>query len=129
MPKYAATAICLILIEVDWFKAVNDAAGDAALREIAIILRAECRVGDLIVRTTGDEVIVLLTRAAHRPHPAGPAVADRIRTTVDTHDWTAVLGTTQPTPHDQHRRHRQLRHLRTPLTRIRLRIQPSGRAE
>ncbi|MCG8919350.1 GGDEF domain-containing protein [Actinokineospora sp. PR83] len=102
MLHHAATAArhpWLLLIDVDWFKAVNDAAGhaagDAALREIAAILRTECRVGDLIARWAGDEFVVLLTHPATEEEPIGHAVADRIRTAVDTHDWTAVLGTTQ----------------------------------
>ncbi|HTI27794.1 MAG TPA: GGDEF domain-containing protein, partial [Kutzneria sp.] len=47
----------LVLVDVDWFKDVNDdaghAAGDAALREIARLLRRECRAGDLVARWAG----------------------------------------------------------------------------
>ncbi|PPK70399.1 GGDEF domain-containing protein [Actinokineospora auranticolor] len=94
----------LVLIDVDWFKSVNDAAGhaagDAALREIAQLLRAECRGGDVIARWAGDEFVVLLTEAPMdhsegRTSPVGVAVAERIRVAVDMHDWTAVLGGTQ----------------------------------
>ncbi|WP_229786463.1 MULTISPECIES: GGDEF domain-containing protein [Actinokineospora] len=92
----------LVLIDVDWFKGVNDAAGhaagDAALREIAQVLRNECRVGDLIARWAGDEfVVVLVDNPADHAHdvPVGVSVAERVRTAVDQHDWTAVLGTTQ----------------------------------
>ncbi|WP_228770045.1 GGDEF domain-containing protein [Actinokineospora alba] len=94
----------LVLIDVDWFKGVNDAAGhaagDAALREIAQLLRAECRVGDVVARWAGDEFVVLLTEAAidhstSRTSSVGVAVAERIRLSVDLHDWTAVLGTTR----------------------------------
>ncbi|MBM7771694.1 diguanylate cyclase (GGDEF)-like protein [Actinokineospora baliensis] len=94
----------LVLIDVDWFKSVNDAAGhatgDAALREVAQLLRTECRVGDLIARWAGDEFVVLLTDAVTdhsegRTSPVGVAVAERIRFAVDRHDWTAVLGATQ----------------------------------
>ncbi len=94
----------LVLIDVDWFKGVNDAAGhaagDAALREIAQLLRAECRGGDVIARWAGDEFVVLLTDAVvdhseGRTSPVGVAVAERIRQAVDRHDWMAVLGSTQ----------------------------------
>ncbi|MDQ3404899.1 MAG: diguanylate cyclase [Actinomycetota bacterium] len=94
----------LVLIDVDWFKGVNDAAGhaagDAALREIAQLLRAECRVGDVIARWAGDEFVVLLIESAidhstGMTSPIGVSVAERIRTSVDHHDWTAVLGATQ----------------------------------
>jgi diguanylate cyclase (GGDEF)-like protein len=96
----------LVLIDVDWFKGVNDAAGhaagDAALREIALLLRAECRGDDVVARWAGDEFVVLLTEpatdhAAGLTAPVGVAVAERIRVAVDQHDWTPVLGTHRPT--------------------------------
>ncbi|WP_235926210.1 GGDEF domain-containing protein [Actinokineospora pegani] len=97
--KSAARTPWLILIDVDWFKAVNDAAGhaagDAALREIATVLRAECRVGDLIARWAGDEFVVLLTHPTQEDLVIGPTVAERIRAAVDSHDWTSVLGAVQ----------------------------------
>jgi two-component system, cell cycle response regulator len=86
----------LVLVDVDWFKDVNDdaghAAGDAALREIARLLRRECRAGDLVARWAGDEFVVLLGDAGPGAD-VGPAVAERIRAAVDEHDWRIVLGT------------------------------------
>jgi diguanylate cyclase (GGDEF)-like protein len=88
----------LVLVDVDWFKDVNDdaghAAGDAVLREIATLLRRETRTHDLVARWAGDEFVVLL---ADRPvsaasAPAGPVVAERIRGAVAGHDWTPTLG-------------------------------------
>lgn len=87
----------LVLVDVDWFKGVNDdaghAAGDAALREIAQLLRRECRTDDLVARWAGDEFVVLLGDAGNTDLDVGPAVAERIRAAVDGHDWTMVLGT------------------------------------
>jgi diguanylate cyclase (GGDEF)-like protein len=86
----------LVLVDVDWFKGVNDdaghAAGDAALREIAQLLRHECRSDDLVARWAGDEFVVLLGDASGE-RDAGPVVAERIRAAVANHDWTIVLGT------------------------------------
>ena len=86
----------LVLVDVDWFKDVNDdaghAAGDAALREIARLLRRECRSNDLVARWAGDEFVVLLGDAGAGAE-VGPVVAERIRAAVDQHDWTIVLGT------------------------------------
>lgn len=91
----------LALIDVDWFKSVNDvaghAAGDAALREIARLLRRETRADDLVARWAGDEFVVLLANGddhdLHDPTShAGLSVAERIRTAVDNHDWSVTLG-------------------------------------
>jgi diguanylate cyclase (GGDEF)-like protein len=85
----------LVLVDVDWFKSVNDdaghAAGDAALREIAQLIRHECRNDDLVARWAGDEFVVLLGDASG-DRDAGPVVAERIRAAVAGHDWTMVLG-------------------------------------
>jgi two-component system cell cycle response regulator len=82
----------LVLIDVDWFKEINDdaghAVGDSALREIAELLRAECRANDLVARWAGDEFIVLLVGEAQ----LGLVVAERIRAAVDGHDWRSRLG-------------------------------------
>ncbi|WP_158842528.1 GGDEF domain-containing protein [Saccharothrix deserti] len=88
----------LVLVDVDRFKGVNDdaghAAGDATLREIAQLLRRECRAADLVARWAGDEFVVLLGDTGGSPLDVGPVVAERIRAAVDGHDWT-MLGTTQ----------------------------------
>lgn len=85
----------LVLVDVDWFKSVNDdaghATGDAALREIAALLRRECRSDDLVARWAGDEFVVLLGDTGPNMD-VGPNVAERIRAAVDGHDWTMVLG-------------------------------------
>jgi two-component system, cell cycle response regulator len=88
----------LVLVDVDWFKGVNDdaghAAGDAALREIAQLIRHECRNDDLVARWAGDEFVVLLGDASG-DQDAGPVVAERIRASVAGHDWTMVLGSSR----------------------------------
>lgn len=85
----------LVLVDVDWFKSVNDdaghAAGDAALREIAQLLRQQCRNDDLVARWAGDEFVVLLGDASN-DRDAGPVVGERIRSAVAEHDWALVLG-------------------------------------
>ncbi|MBP2321031.1 diguanylate cyclase (GGDEF)-like protein [Kibdelosporangium banguiense] len=82
----------LVLIDVDWFKEINDdaghAVGDSALREIADLLRGETRANDLVARWAGDEFIILLVGDGH----LGFAVAERIRAAVDAHDWRSRLG-------------------------------------
>ncbi|MEV0053277.1 GGDEF domain-containing protein [Saccharopolyspora shandongensis] len=86
----------LLLLDVDWFKDVNDlaghTAGDVVLQEIANLLRRECRGDDLICRWAGDEFVVLLVDASEESRDAGPIVAERIRAAVQRHDWRLVLG-------------------------------------
>ena len=74
--------LALLLIDLDHFKAVNDAyshsAGDRVLREVAAILRRHCRPGDVAVRYAGDEFVLFL-----RADPAaGREVAERVRQAV-----------------------------------------------
>lgn len=61
------TDVCLIYIDLDDFKAVNDmhghAAGDAALMHITDILMANVRRSDVVARLGGDEFAILLHRA------------------------------------------------------------------
>jgi diguanylate cyclase (GGDEF)-like protein len=89
-------AYCVAVIDVDHFKAYNDAAGhrsgDDVLRTVAAALRDTVRTGDTVYRYGGEEFVVLLpeqtmdgaARAGERlratvealglPHPAGGSV-------------------------------------------------------
>jgi diguanylate cyclase (GGDEF)-like protein len=77
-----APPLVLLLVDVDHFKAVNDAyshsVGDHALREVARILRAHCRAEDVPVRYAGDEFTLFLRGDL----TVGRDVAERIRAAV-----------------------------------------------
>ncbi|WP_306206699.1 GGDEF domain-containing protein [Actinoplanes sp. RD1] len=81
--------LTLLLIDLDHFKAVNDAhshsAGDRALRAVATILRTHCRPGDEAVRYAGDEFVVFLRAEG----AAGAEVGERIRAAVARADILA----------------------------------------
>ncbi|KAA5939452.1 diguanylate cyclase [Pantoea sp. Bo_2] len=74
---------CVIAIDIDHFKKINDwyghDAGDAVLVSLAALLRQACRTGDIVSRFGGEEFILLLpdTTLAEAAR-----TAERIRETV-----------------------------------------------
>ena len=58
--------IALILIDVDYFKSINDtyghAVGDRVLKRVADVLRSSFRSVDILCRIGGDEFAVIMTR-------------------------------------------------------------------
>jgi diguanylate cyclase (GGDEF)-like protein len=81
--------VCLVLVDVDHFKDVNDRhghlVGDAVLREVASVLSVSIRSVDRVARWGGEEFLVAL--------PGGTAVlgaeaASRLRRRVEEHAWS-----------------------------------------
>ena len=72
--------LALCLLDLDHFKSVNDdhghAAGDAALRMVAHVCRAELRESDILGRLGGEEFIVILP---HTGTAGAFEVAERLR--------------------------------------------------
>ncbi|TCM86160.1 GGDEF domain-containing protein [Rhodovulum steppense] len=70
----------LMQIDLDYFKLVNDShghdVGDAVLREVAHLLRAQCRTQDLVARIGGDEFVMILADIVEPFHLA--RIADRL---------------------------------------------------
>jgi len=78
-----STAHCVIAIDIDHFKKINDKfghdAGDFALVSLAGLLRNASRPTDLVSRFGGEEFIILLPDTAL---PDGAATAECIRRAV-----------------------------------------------
>ena len=86
--RYSRTnrPIALLLIDLDYFKLINDryghAAGDAALRVLSDHLRTTSRFGtDDVARWGGEEFAVLLSDSGHQ---SGVRAAERLRRQIET---------------------------------------------
>jgi diguanylate cyclase (GGDEF)-like protein/PAS domain S-box-containing protein len=76
----AKDSLCVLLLDADFFKAVNDLhghdAGDATLQRIVNECRAEIRSSDLLGRFGGEEFAILLPASTLEN---GRVIAERIR--------------------------------------------------
>ena len=99
------TPYSVVMVDIDHFKAYNDAfghlAGDDALRGIAQALRTQTRAGDLIARYGGEEFALLLPAT---DESEAVATCERLRHAIASWAWperriTASFGiaTAQPT--------------------------------
>ncbi|GDY34812.1 GGDEF domain-containing protein [Acidovorax sp. NB1] len=86
--------MALLVLDVDWFKQLNDslghAAGDKALLAVADVVRSELREGDLAARFGGEEFVLLLS---HCTREQGLQFAERLREKVA---GAQVLGSADP---------------------------------
>jgi two-component system cell cycle response regulator len=89
--------LSVLLLDVDHFKAVNDrwghAAGDAALRAIAEILRVRTRVFDSLARYGGEEFVVVMPGVALAD---ALGAAERLRAEIAAIDFAPRPGTVHP---------------------------------
>jgi len=105
-----ATESCLLMLDIDHFKQINDrfghAAGDRALRIVADQLKARVRADDLLARYGGEEFVVVLSGANGE---AGLRVAETLRTCIESLSFrgqqqpvsiTLSCGVTQVRPDD-----------------------------
>jgi diguanylate cyclase (GGDEF)-like protein len=78
------------IVDVDHFKSFNDRcghpAGDAALRELAALMRASLRASDLAARIGGEEFGLIMVATEKAP---AAAVVERLRQVVEQRDLAA----------------------------------------
>lgn len=85
------TSCTAALIDLDWFKRINDRfghpAGDEVLRTFAIAMFANIRTIDKFGRYGGEEFLLILPETADG---AAQRTLDRLRTIVADLDWSAI---------------------------------------
>jgi diguanylate cyclase (GGDEF)-like protein len=85
--------LALILMDIDYFKQVNDdhghQTGDIALRQVAALCRLMHRKGDIVVRYGGEEFLMLLP---HTDLEQATIVAEKLRVAIASQRVTAVSG-------------------------------------
>jgi diguanylate cyclase (GGDEF)-like protein len=83
--RYGGTLSCLML-DLDYFKRVNDTlghqAGDEVLRQVAALLRARLRASDFVARYGGEEFMTLLPNT---PASGACSLAEHLRVAVADH--------------------------------------------
>jgi diguanylate cyclase (GGDEF)-like protein len=86
--------ICVVLCDVDSFKAVNDRyghdRGDAVLRDIAYELRKRLRSFELVYRLGGEEFLIVLPGVTQQE---GQEMAERLRVAVQDANPTGIAVT------------------------------------
>jgi diguanylate cyclase (GGDEF)-like protein len=94
--KFAQRAgylLCLIYLDLDDMKQINDkfghAAGDAALRHTAQVLAQTFRASDIIARLGGDEFAVL---ALDTGGSEIKSIQERLQSNLDAHNARSTLG-------------------------------------
>jgi diguanylate cyclase (GGDEF)-like protein len=91
--KHSAKRLCLLMLDVDNFKEINDAhghlCGDRILVETAELLRKICRAADTIVRYAGDEFIAVLPEV---DEGAAMDIAKKIVRKIDKNPFRAQQG-------------------------------------
>ncbi|WP_239009426.1 sensor domain-containing diguanylate cyclase [Delftia lacustris] len=91
-----AAPTCLLLLDVDHFKRINDThghqAGDEVLRHVAALLRATVRHGDLTGRIGGEEFVVICLETDTR---GATQLAERLRTGIAS-QAVSVAGSSHP---------------------------------
>jgi two-component system cell cycle response regulator len=90
------TALSLLLLDIDWFKQINDnfghQAGDYALKTLSAIVRSTLRTEDVFARYGGEE-FAIIARGIRPSHAL--LLAERVRAIVGNHGF-AVGGRPMP---------------------------------
>jgi diguanylate cyclase (GGDEF)-like protein len=86
-------AFCLLMLDLDRFKEVNDTyghlVGDETLCSVAALIREEVRMVDLVARYGGEEFAIILPETSYA---GGVHIAERIRQTIESQKISCAGG-------------------------------------
>lgn len=92
------TSACFLLVDVDYFKVVNDKwghpAGDQVLRSLAVLMRTLVRDIDMVGRYGGEEFGIVLP---HTDLASARVLAERLRRQIEHHEFEAGGGSVRLT--------------------------------
>jgi two-component system cell cycle response regulator len=93
MEKAQIRPCCLMILDIDHFKSINDTfghdQGDRVLIELARLLQANTRDSDLVARLGGEEFVVVMDNATLG---TGLRVAERLRRAVEAKSFPLIQG-------------------------------------
>jgi diguanylate cyclase (GGDEF)-like protein len=96
MAAPAPAGRCLLVLDLDGFKAVNDVAGhesgDQLLVDVARRLHTVVRDDDLVARLGGDEFAVLVTGSPAEAEEVAQRICDALGLPHRAGDWTFAVG-------------------------------------
>jgi two-component system, cell cycle response regulator len=80
-------ALSVLMIDIDYFKRVNDTyghipAGNEVLQDLAVVLRNQTRLSDVVCRFGGEEFLII---CPNTPRSSVLTLAERIRAAVNEH--------------------------------------------
>ena len=84
---------CLLIIDIDYFKTVNDRlghpAGDMVLKQLAALMTDTVRDIDMVGRYGGEEFMIILP---HTSIEQALSLAERLRTSIECHAFDVEDG-------------------------------------
>ncbi len=89
------SSMCVMMIDIDKFKNINDTfghgVGDEVLKDLALIVQKQIREYDLFARWGGEEFVLVTTNTDMN---VAQKIAEKIRTTIEMHTFPEVKNVT-----------------------------------